>query len=851
MRDAQNATSILPMRLFSFLKSFGTKTDCNTYYYLEKDYVMATITVQFTYLTGLKREIVRNLRLTGSWDANGRYSNQWSSVPMQQTIADDGCPCFTATVRLDDTQIGWLFRWGVILDNPAGNNLWGIPTEINDTNSSDRYRSFTLQNPSNNQPQQERYYLTNCRRLGAQKYYNGTTQAEIQFAVWAPNAQNVEVVFGGTSGYIADNGAGIDNNRASLPMSRQADGIWQTNRVASLSDFSAFDRLPYMYRVTKADGRVEYKTDLYSRCQMGKGRKNPNGNSYSGDYRELDGSISCSVVVDPETVTRELNADILPQQVFMPQEEFWQNEFNRDRPLPNRVEELAIYELHIGALGYGQKRPGNFEDAINLLPYLVDLGVNAVELLPMSEFRDEVNWGYETSHYFALEYSAGGRDQLKHFVRACHRQGIAVIMDVVYNHYSPNAVRAEWGYDSDAPEQNIYYWYEGNSANYPQADGGYVDNMSTGFAPRFHEEMVRQMFISSAAALVEEFHIDGFRVDQTTSMHLYNVLHADGRPLGNANVFGAKFLREWTRTMKLIRPDVILIAEDHSDWDKVTQSPDFGGLGFDATWYANFYHHLVGDTRQGTEYAKLIPTAGYGGNEPLAMDYFAEALAASGDRKVVYHESHDEAGNSYYEDGGRKVESRRTIIAAVNSAPLIGETRRFAEARCRFACGMTMLSAGTPMFLMGEEIGAQKSYRYTNFLDNKEDLLDERQTNGQSLFAFYQDIIRLRRSYSGLRSHNIYIIYTHNINRIIAFRRWDDNQEFLILASLNNSPFSSGYTIASSQLGDGRWREIFNSDAERYGGGNVGNFGATIFSSIGRISAAIPANGFVVFQKEQ
>ena len=162
-----------------------------------------------------------------------------------------------------------------------------------------------------------------------------------------------------------------------------------------------------------------------------------------------------------------------------------------------------------------------------------------------------------------------------------------------------------------------------------------------------------------------------------------------------------------------------------------------------------------------------------------------------------------------------------------------------------------MLSAGTPMFLMGEEIGAQKSYRYTNFLDNKEDLLNERQTNGQSLFAFYQDIIRLRRSYSGLRSHNIYIIHIHNINRIIAFRRWDDNQEFLILASLNNSPFSSGYTIVSSQLGDGRWREIFNSDAERYGGNNVGNFGATIFSSIGRMSAVIPANGCVLFQKEQ
>ena len=293
----------------------------------------------------------------------------------------------------------------------------------------------------------------------------------------------------------------------------------------------------------------------------------------------------------------------------------------------------------------------------------------------------------------------------------------------------------------------------------------------------------------------------------------------------------------------------MLMAEDHSDWEQVTQSPDNGGLGFDATWYSNFYHHLVGDARQGTEYAKLVPTAGYGGNDPLAMDYFAGALAISGSHKVVYHESHDEAGNSYSDEGGNRVESRRTIVAAVNSAPLIGDTRRSAEARCRFACGVTMLSAGTPMFLMGEEIGAQRQYRYGDFMDNREDLLGERQTNGQRLFRFYQDIIRLRLSYSGLRSHNIDIIHVHNANRAIAFRRWDDSQEFLIVASLNNYAFGAGYTIESSRLGNGLWREIFNSDAEQYGGNNVGNLAASIPSSNAQIRVVIPANGIVVFQR--
>jgi 1,4-alpha-glucan branching enzyme len=422
-------------------------------------------------------------------------------------------------------------------------------------------------------------------------------------------------------------------------------------------------------------------------------------------------------------------------------------------------------------------------------------------------------------------------------------------MDVVYNHYSPNSGRAEWAYDSDLPERNMYYWYEGNPRNYPQADGGYVDNLSTGYSPRFHEEIVRKMFISSAVTLMEEFHVDGFRMDQTTAMHLYNVLHADGRPLGNVNAFGAKFLRELTRTLKLVNPDIMLMAEDHSNWDRVTQAPDVGGLGFDATWYADFYHHLIGDTQTGTQYAKLIPTAGLGGNELLAMDRFAGALANSGAHKVVYHESHDEAGNSSAQVNGNRIESRRTILSAVNGAPLIGATRRYGEARARFAVGMSLLSAGTPMFMMGEEIGAQKPYRYRDFMANREDLWGERQGEGQRLFRFYQDLIRLRLNHQGLRSPNISVIYVHNANRIIAFRRWQDSEEFLIVGSLNNTAFGGGYTIESAQLNNDRWHEIFNSDASIYGGDNVGNLGSDISARNGSIQLVIPANGLVVLAR--
>ena len=269
--------------------------------------------------------------------------------------------------------------------------------------------------------------------------------------------------------------------------------------------------------------------------------------------------------------------------------------------------------------------------------------------------------------------------------------------------------------------------------------------MSTGFAPRFYDEMVRKMFISSAVMLMEEFHVDGFRVDQTTSIHSYNVLHADGRAVPAANEFGAKFLRELTSTLRLINPAVILTAEDHSGWDKVTQSPEVGGLGFDKAWYADFYHHLIGDTDKGSDYAKLIKTAGFGDDRALAMDYFAGVLGASGGDHVVYNESHDEAGNAKG--------TKRTIVVAVDGAPLVGETRRYAEARCRFAFGATVLSAGTPMFLFGEEVGFAEGLPLQPASSPTARISTATaRTSGRFLFAFYQDLIHLRLASPGLRT---------------------------------------------------------------------------------------------------
>lgn len=804
---------------------------------------MATQTVQFQFITGLKRAMFRNPRLRGSWDGNGRYADVWTESAMQQVVGEDGCPVFQGAITLDLADRNKTFRWGVVLDGPQGSGFWGIPTEVQDVQSVERLRRFRLTGASDSS-QVERYYFTYGRHLGANKHFAaGSARPGLRFAVWAPNAREVAVVFGKPAGgYIADDGSGIDPAQPVVTLKRQPDGIWQGEPAG---DFDAFRGLPYMYRILNAQGQTVYRTDIFSRNQIGRGNINPATGNWPGTTDTLDGTVSCSQVIDPDVVRRGFTSTPAGEAPdLIPAEEFWATEFVIGAPVPTRLETLIIYELHVGSLGFGKTGPGDLSDALGFLDHLVDLGVNAVELLPMAEFSGNLGWGYGDSHHFCIESSAGGRDKYRYFVRECHRRGIAVIQDVVYNHYDPQAERAQWQYDSTAHEQNIYYWYEGRPSDYRFADGGYLDNGSTGYTPRFWEEIVRQQFIGSAAFLIEEMHVDGLRVDLTQAIHRDNVRHADGRSVGGANIFGQKLLREWSRTLHMIRPDVMLIAEDHSGWDGVTKLPAQGGLGFDATWEVAFYHHLIGDSDMAGDRARLLQHAGSGGNEALAMDRFSGALYASQFRRVVFHESHDEAGNA----GG----TARTMMVAVNHAHLVDATRSWAEARARVCFGLSLLSAGTPMFFMGEEIGAQKRYTYDNFLPNREDFHGERAGKGKALFGYYQDLITLGRRLRAIRSHNIDILHHSNVNRVIAFKRWSADEQVIVVASLNNARFANGYVIEKdlTAIPDAGWKEVFNSDAAIYGGHNVGNGGAIIFSTRGRLNVVLPAGGLIVFVKQ-
>jgi 1,4-alpha-glucan branching enzyme len=843
--------------------------------------------VTFLYIPGVFGRAFEDVDalLKGSWDEAGAWREKkapWSVAPMAREPWEDGGVCFRAVVELDNAARGKDFYWGVSFRQRNGREVWAIATEITDPASSERFCQFRF----NGIDSECRYYLTHCRRLGANKIRRKDGSWGVRFAVWAPHARAVDLAFGAVwdsadpgkkpvapnvslpksrmaGGYIAGDGSGSYPGAPPIPMVRVEDGIWEAGADVS-SPHSAVDfsldmlnHRPYMFRITQEDGFIAYRTDLYSRCQIGSGAVNPHGARYEGLTRDLSGLGSCSVTVDPEKVAKHFEEDVWPEKEFIDEGEFWKDEFT-DKKLPQNSGDLIIYEIHLGALGFDHAGPGTLKDAIALLDHIENMHVNAVELLPLSEFGDGSmeNWGYSTSHYFAIEYSGGGRDQFKFFIKECHRRGIAVIMDVVYNHYTHDGERAEYNYDSNRPEHNGYYWYEGKPWDYSFPEGGYIDNMSTGWAPRFYEGMVRKMFISSAVALMREFHIDGFRMDQTTSIHGYNVLHADGRAVGTANMFGAKFLRELGRTLRMFKPGVFLMAEDHSDWDEVVKPVEEGGMGFDARWYSAFYHNLMGDTDQG-DAAKLIYRSAISlGKGPLAMDRFAAMLAGSACQKVVYSESHDEAGNSsgpfvdpdWSGDSGKQYTSARGVIVASNAADLRGATRTYAEARCRFAWGMTALSAGIPMFLFGEEVGAQKRFKYNAVLQNREDITGMARDEGRFLYRFYADVNELRSAHTGLRSRLIEIVHVHNDNRVIAFRRWDENESFLIIASLADHPYDNGYVVHGDSLRAGLWREVFNSDATQYGGAGIGNAGGMVRCANGDVNPALPFAGFVVLQ---
>jgi maltooligosyltrehalose trehalohydrolase len=326
--------------------------------------------------------------------------------------------------------------------------------------------------------------------------------------------------------------------------------------------------------------------------------------------------------------------------------------------------ELVVYELHVGAF----TRDGTFDSAIEMLAGLAELGVNAIELMPVAEFPGRRGWGYDGVYLNAAQSSYGGPEALQRFVEAAHDNGIAVILDVVYNHLGASGVKAMEAFGPYFTDKYETFW--GKAINYD-------DEWS---------DPVRDWVSESAIYWTRDVGVDGVRLD---------AIHAifDSRP--------EHIVAEVARRVHEAKPGALVIAESGMNDPKVMRSPQVGGWGCDAAWADDFHHALrvllTGD-RDGyyAEFGEVAQLA-KAFHRPHVHDgtwssfrkrrFGAPAEDVPPERFVVFCQNHDQVGNRAY--GDRLPANARSLAAFC-----------------------TLLAPFTPMLFMGEEYGERQPFQF-------------------------------------------------------------------------------------------------------------------------------------------
>jgi maltooligosyltrehalose trehalohydrolase len=341
------------------------------------------------------------------------------------------------------------------------------------------------------------------------------------------------------------------------------------------------------------------------------------------------------------------------------------------------LDEYVIYELHVGTF----TRAGSFEAAIEKLEYLRNVGITAVELMPVGAFPGDRNWGYDSVYAYAPHSVYGGPDGLKKLVDACHRRGLAVIMDVVYNHLGP-----EGNYLSDfGPYFTRHYltpW--GDALNF---DGAYSDG-------------VRRYFIENALHWLVEYHIDALRLDAVHGIFDFGARHV-------LEELGEKF----HAVANSLGRRAYLIAESDLNDVRVINPVEAGGYGLDAQWNDDF-HHSLNAILTGTRRGYLADFGRIADLRKALTDSFVfdgrysayrhrhhgnSSARQPGDRFVVFTQNHDQVANAA---AGTRLSQLITPMAQ------------------KLAAMVLVCAPNLPMLFMGQEFSASTPFFYfTSFVD--------------------------------------------------------------------------------------------------------------------------------------
>lgn len=438
--------------------------------------------------------------------------------------------------------------------------------------------------------------------------------------------------------------------------------------------------------------------------------------------------------------------------------------------------EMVIYEMHIGTFNDSVGgSPGNFGSAISRLDQLVSLGVNAVKVMPVNEFAGDFSWGYNPSDPFAIESIYGGMNEYKRFINECHARGIAVIQDVVHNHYGPSDLNM-WRYDGwFANNLGGIYFYNDYRATTPWGDT----------RPDYNRGEVRVFIRDNAMVWLQEYRADGLRWDSTVNIRNTN------------NGVGTDLPEGWSM-MQYANNEIdaavswkISIAEDLQNNEWITKDTNVGGAGFDSQWDAQFVHPIRDNLITGTDSARNMFTV----RDAIVHKYNSDSF-----ERVIYTESHDEVAN-----GKSRVPEEIWPGNAGSWA---------SKKRSTMGGALVMTSPGIPMIFQGQEVLEDGFFADTDPVDWT------KLTTYAGIQTMYRDLIRLRRNWfdttRGLRGQNVNVHHINNTNKVIGFHRWQNGgakDDVMIVANFANTTYNS-YNLGFPRAG--LWKVRFNSDWNGY-----------------------------------
>ena len=476
---------------------------------------------------------------------------------------------------------------------------------------------------------------------------------------------------------------------------------------------------------------------------------------------------------------------------------------------------LSAYELHAGS--WRRHPDGRFyayrELADTLVPYLKDMGFTHVELMPITEHPYNASWGYQTTGYFAPTARYGSPDDFRYLVDRCHQAGIGVILDWVPGHF-PRDEHALAGFDGTA----LYEHADPRLGLHPEW-GTLVFN--------YGRNEVKSFLISSAVHWLEEFHIDGLRVDAVASMLYLDYARKPGgwlpnRHGGRENLEAVAFLQALNAATHGECPGSFTIAEESTAWPAVTRPDWVGGLGFSMKWNMGWMHD----------------TLTYLHEDPIHRRYHHELLTFgmlyAYSENFVLPLSHDEV-----------VHGKGSLLARMPG----DAWQRFANLRLLFSYQFTY--PGKKLLFMGDEFAMPGEWSHDTELPWG--LLS--QPGHRGIRDLVRDLNRLYISEPALHAADFsadgfeWIDCHDALQSVVSYLRRGGGQESLVI--LNFTPVvREGYRLGVPV--SGRYRELFNSDAAGYGGSNVGNLGGVTAEAVpwmGRpwsLSLTLPPLGALV-----